>query len=81
MQDLSRDVINKIKIMMVKYMGKPLEERLRKTVSDLDECLVINDMVEAEVIDDVLGFLEDTNCLNVKGKALRNTYWEKYIKS
>ena len=62
-------------------MGKPLAERLRETVSDLDECLVINDMVEAEIIDNILEFLDDASCLNTKGKALRNTYWEKYIKS
>ena len=36
--------------------------------------------IDSDIIDDVLKFLEDQDCLNEKGKALRKEFWERYIK-
>ena len=36
--------------------------------------------IDSHTIDDVLEFLLDQDCLNEKGKILRNEFWERYIK-
>ena len=36
--------------------------------------------IDSDIIDDVLEFLLDKDCLNEKGKILRQEFWERYIK-
>ena len=36
--------------------------------------------IDSDIIDDVLEFLLDKDCLNEKGKILRKEFWERYIK-
>ena len=36
--------------------------------------------IDSDIIDDVLEFLVDQDCLNENGKALRQEFWERYIK-
>lgn len=50
--------------------NKSLAESLRNSTYDTDP----------DIIDDVLEFLSDSDCLNDNGKVLRQEFWEMYIK-
>ncbi len=61
-----------------------IEEYLEK-VSDKNLSLadsLKNSMydIDPDIIDDVLEFLSDSDCLNDKGKVLRQDFWEHYIR-
>jgi hypothetical protein len=45
------------------------EEGLKQWIGNMDY-----------IIDEVLEYLHDTNCLNKKGEKLAHDYWLKYIK-
>lgn len=36
--------------------------------------------INTDIIDKVLEFLMDQDCLNEKGKNLRHHFWERYLK-
>lgn len=47
-----------------------LTEELKNWMNDVD----------TSIIDDILEFLEDQDCLNDKGRYLKHSFWKKYIK-
>ena len=67
---LSKTVEKAIEEYLSKDEKENLSEKLKNFMSDIDP----------GIIDDILEFLLDSDCLNDKGKVLRQEFWGNYIR-